>query len=69
MATFDDVRRLITGWPETEASTSYGTPAFKVRKKWICRLWSQREHDRYDVHAALRRLPRHGGAAGRRRLS
>ncbi len=50
MATFDDVRRLMADWPETEASTSYGTPAFKVRKQWICRLWSRREHDRDDVH-------------------
>lgn len=50
MATFDDVRRLMADWPETEESTSYGTPSFKVRKKWICRLWSQREHDRDDIH-------------------
>ena len=50
MAASDDVRRLITGWPETEESTSYGTPAFKVRKRWICRLRSLREHDRDDVH-------------------
>ena len=36
--------------PETEESTSYGTPSFKVRKKWICRMWSEREHTRDDVH-------------------
>jgi hypothetical protein len=36
--------------PETAESTFYGTPAFKVGKQWICRLWSQREHDRDDVH-------------------
>ena len=36
--------------PEVEESTSYGTPALKVRGKSFCRMWSEREHDRDDVH-------------------
>lgn len=36
--TFDDVRRLALALPEVEEATSYGTPAFKVRKKLIARL-------------------------------
>jgi hypothetical protein len=36
--TFDDVRKLVLAWPEVEDSTSYGTPALKVRKKMLVRL-------------------------------
>ncbi len=36
--TFDDVRRFALTWPEVEDSTSYGTPALKVRKKMLVRL-------------------------------
>ena len=36
--TFDDVRKIALAWPEVEDSTSYGTPALKVRKKLLVRL-------------------------------
>ena len=36
--TFDDVRRFSIVWPEVEDGTSYGTRAFKVRKKLLARL-------------------------------
>ena len=49
MATFDDVRRLGMALPEMAESTSYGTPALKVRKKLVCRMWSEREHNRDSV--------------------
>jgi hypothetical protein len=32
------VRELMQGFPGTEESTSYGTPAFKVKKKLLLRL-------------------------------
>jgi len=38
MATFEDVRALATDLPGAEESTSYGTPALKVRKKLFARL-------------------------------
>jgi hypothetical protein len=38
MATFEDVRALSLEFPAVEESTSYGTPAFKVRKKLFARL-------------------------------
>ncbi len=50
MVTFADVERLGAELPEVTVSTSYGTPALKVREKSFCRMWSQREHDRDDVH-------------------
>ncbi len=37
-------------FPEVTESTFYGTPALKVRSKGFCRMWSEREHDRDDVH-------------------
>jgi hypothetical protein len=36
--TFDDLRNFALPWPEVEDSTSYGTPALKVRKKLLARL-------------------------------
>jgi hypothetical protein len=36
--TFEQVRKIALSLPEVEESTSYGTPAFKVRKKPILRL-------------------------------
>ncbi len=36
--TFDEVRFIALSWPEVEDSTSYGTPALKVRKKMLARL-------------------------------
>ncbi|HSE45436.1 MAG TPA: MmcQ/YjbR family DNA-binding protein [Gemmatimonadales bacterium] len=37
-AAFAPVRRAATGLPEVEESTSYGTPALKVRGKFLTRL-------------------------------
>jgi hypothetical protein len=36
--TWTDVRRLAKALPGAEESTSYGTPAFKVKKKLMVRL-------------------------------
>ena len=41
--TFDDVRKIALGWPEVEDGTSYGTPALKVRKKLLSRMWEDME--------------------------
>ena len=38
MPSWDDVRALGEQLPEVAESTSYGTPALKVRKKLMCRL-------------------------------
>ena len=43
---FDDVIRIGSQLPEVEVSTSYGTPALKVRGKSFCRLWGEAERDR-----------------------
>jgi hypothetical protein len=50
MTTFEDVRALVGHLPEITVSTSYGTPSLKVRGKSFCRMWGEREHDRYEVH-------------------
>jgi hypothetical protein len=45
MATWDEVVALCEGeLPEVERSTSYGTPALKVRKKLFARLKEDEEH-------------------------
>ena len=36
--TFEEVREVALALPEVEESTSWGTPAFKVRRKMLCRL-------------------------------
>ena len=36
--TFDDVRQIALALPEVEEGTSYGTPAFKVKDKFLSRL-------------------------------
>lgn len=36
--TFDDVRAIALALPQVEEGTSYGTPAFRVRKRLIARL-------------------------------
>jgi hypothetical protein len=36
--TFDDVRKIALALEHVEESTSYGTPAFKVRGKLVARL-------------------------------
>ncbi|MEM7287848.1 MAG: MmcQ/YjbR family DNA-binding protein [Actinomycetota bacterium] len=48
--TFEDCVRLTADLPEIEVSTSYGTPSLKVKGKSFCRMWSEREHDRDDIH-------------------
>ena len=52
MPTFNDVIRLCAGLPEVTTSTSYGTPALKVRGKSFCRLWGERDRSRADVGEA-----------------
>jgi len=49
MAAFDDVVRLTAHLPEVTLSTSYGTPALKVRTKSFCRLWGDRDRSQADV--------------------
>jgi hypothetical protein len=36
--TFETLREVALALPEVEESTSWGTPAFKVKRKAICRL-------------------------------
>ena len=36
--TFDDVRKIALQFDHVEESTSYGTPAFKLRGKLVARL-------------------------------
>jgi hypothetical protein len=48
--TFADVVRLTSLLPGTEESTSYGTPALKVKGKLMARLWE-------DGHTLVLRLP------------
>ncbi len=36
--TWDDVRRLVGRLEGCEEGTSYGTPAFRVRRTFLCRL-------------------------------
>jgi hypothetical protein len=36
--TFEDLTKILLTWPLVEASTSYGTPSFKVRGKLLTRL-------------------------------
>jgi hypothetical protein len=49
VATFDDVIRLSAQWPGVTVSTSYATPALKVRNKAFCRLWGDRDYSKSDV--------------------
>ncbi|MDP9364904.1 MAG: MmcQ/YjbR family DNA-binding protein [Chloroflexota bacterium] len=51
MVTFDAVRALALALPGVEETTSYGTPAFKVRGKLIARL--QEEGDVLVVKAEI----------------
>jgi hypothetical protein len=52
VATFDDVVRLSAHLPEVTVSTSYATPALKVRNKAFCRLWGERDYSKSDVRYA-----------------
>jgi hypothetical protein len=47
---FSDIVELTAHLPGVTESTSYGTPALKVRAKSFCRLWSEREYERDAVH-------------------
>lgn len=38
MATWETVRQSLSGFPETPEGTAYGTPAFRVRKRFLLRL-------------------------------
>ena len=38
IVTFEGLREIAMALPEVEEGTSWGTPAFKVRKKMICRI-------------------------------
>ena len=49
MASFDDVVRMSSQWPEVSVSTSYATPALKVRGKSYCRLWGERDRSKSDI--------------------
>jgi hypothetical protein len=42
-ATFDTVRRIGLALPGVVESTSYGTPALKVKKKLFVRMWEDGE--------------------------
>jgi len=50
VASFDDVVQVGEPWPGVTVDKWYGTPGLKVGGKGFCRKWSQREHDRDDVH-------------------
>ena len=39
--TWDEVRAIALSLPEVEESTSYGTPSFKVKTKFLTRLRSE----------------------------
>lgn len=52
MGRFDEVIRIGTELPDVEVSTSYGTPALKVRGKSFCRLWGEREYRRDGIDPA-----------------
>ena len=43
MITFDRIRMIAAGFPGTEVSTSYGTPAIKVAKKLVLRLHNKED--------------------------
>jgi hypothetical protein len=49
MATFDDVIRLTQHLPEVTVSTSFATPALKVRGKAFCRMWGERDVKKSDI--------------------
>jgi hypothetical protein len=49
MATFEEAKKLVGHLPDVTESTSYGTPSLKVRGKSFCRLWGEREYEKYAV--------------------
>lgn len=50
MPTYEDAVALTAEWPGVTAEHWYGTPGLKVGGKGFARLWSEREHNRDDVH-------------------
>lgn len=53
MADFSTVRRLTATWPDVTEGTSYGTPALRVKKQLLCRLWGERELARTAVRGEV----------------
>jgi hypothetical protein len=53
VATFKDVIRISEAWPEVTVSTSYATPALKVRGKAFCRLWGERDRSKSDIEGEV----------------
>ncbi len=56
---FETVRRIALALPGVEEGTAYGTPAFRVRGKFLARLWEDGEvlvvkvgHDAREVRLA-----------------
>jgi hypothetical protein len=49
VATFEDLVRISNEWPEVSVSTSYATPALKVRGKAFCRMWGERDRSKSDT--------------------
>jgi hypothetical protein len=41
MVTWDEVREIALSLPGVEEGASYGTPAFRVRRKFLARLWPE----------------------------
>lgn len=55
MATFDDVLTITAHWPGIDVKQWYGTPGVgvgttKKNAKGFCRMWSEREYTRDEVH-------------------
>ena len=50
MPTYDDVVTMTADWAGVTADNWYGTPGLKVGGKGFARMWSEREHNRDDVH-------------------
>jgi hypothetical protein len=53
VATFEDVARIGLQWPDVTVSTSYATPALKVRGKGFCRLWGERDRSKSDTEGEV----------------
>ena len=43
MVTWDGVREIALSLPGVEEGTSYGTPAFRVRRRFLARLWPEEQ--------------------------
>jgi hypothetical protein len=53
--TFDDLRDLMLAFPGAVEGTSYGTPAFRVRGKYLCRMHEDGESLVLKVDDAVER--------------